>query len=233
MSVALGKNAVLNNISGEFKVGINTLFGINGSGKTTLLRTIATLIKPVSGTISLDQAIINESRISLHSYRKNLGYLPQKTIFSSNFTVLEAVEYAAWLHRIPRPKRQKEVSTAIEQTALIDYKDKPLRTLSGGTKQRVYIAQAIVHMPRVLLLDEPTASLDLLQINDLLDSLEQISQECIVIISAHETLDILNFSKQVTILNRGSIGYQGSPEVFRDGETGIQKLKLALAGREF
>lgn len=233
MSVALGKNAVLDSISGEFNVGINTLFGINGSGKTTLLRTIATLIKPVSGTISLNQAIVNESRVSLNSYRKALGYLPQKSIFSSNFTVLEAVEYAAWLHGITKPKQQSAIAKAIEQTALIDYQDKPLRTLSGGTKQRVYIAQAIVHRPRVLLLDEPTANLDLLQVSDLLDSLEQISQECIVIISAHETLDILDFSKQVTILKRGSVGYQGSPEVFRDGETGIQKLKLALAGLKF
>ncbi|MER6201497.1 ATP-binding cassette domain-containing protein [Streptomyces sp. NPDC001586] len=163
--------------------------GSNGSGKTTFLKACALLRRPASGSVSLGDRG-PDRRTSLRRHRQAVGHLPQAPDFPGHFTVREAVTYAAWLCGVPRSRRAQAIQHVVEDLNLTDVADARLRSLSGGNRQRAHIAQAVVHEPAVLLLDEPTTGIDVEQRIDLRTYLARMGRTRCVGLSTHHTEDI-------------------------------------------
>ncbi|MFF3350738.1 ABC transporter ATP-binding protein [Streptomyces sp. NPDC002779] len=191
------------------ETGITALTGPNGAGKSTLLKVFAGLAGQTSGTITLGSDTGTKRVGSL--YRAAIGYLPQEPGFPGHFTVTEAVTYSAWLRGIPRARRLEAVERIIEELALAKVASMKLKELSGGNRQRAYIAQAVVHQPSVLLLDEPTTGIDVEHRIELRRHLGSLGAKCCVVMSTHHTEDIELLAGRVISLREGRVVFDGTP----------------------
>ena len=142
-------------ISFELTEGVTGLLGANGAGKTTLMRMMSGILTPTSGEINADG--IN---VSTENYRALLGYLPQDFGYYPEFSAKEFLEYFAALKGLEKKKAKEKTKDLLELVGLSDVANKKIKTFSGGMKQRVGIAQALLNDPKILILDEPTAGLD-------------------------------------------------------------------------
>ena len=190
--------------------GVFGLLGPNGAGKTTLLRTLATVSRPDSGTVTLlgrDPADHRQRR----EIRCRLGYLPQTLSYYPAFTVDEFVEYFALLKEMPREQVPGAVARAIDRVGLAGRARSRLRTLSGGMLRRAGIAQAIVNDPQLLLLDEPTAGLDPEQRVEFRALLREIGTRSTVVVSTHLVEDVGAACTQVALMLAGRVVFTGTP----------------------
>ncbi|MFJ8014134.1 ABC transporter ATP-binding protein [Streptomyces sp. NPDC096339] len=194
----------------SFRQGITALTGSNGSGKTTLLKSCALLLRPTAGSVSLGSQE-PEHRTSLRRYREAIGYLPQAPDFPGHFTVREAVAYSAWLRGVPRSRRATSIERVLDDLNLSDMADARLRSLSGGNRQRAHIAQAVVHEPEVLLLDEPTTGIDVEHRIELRTYLARTGLTRCIVLSTHHTEDIELLADRVVSLREGRIVFDGTP----------------------
>ncbi|WBB94897.1 ATP-binding cassette domain-containing protein [Solwaraspora sp. WMMA2059] len=149
------RKTVIDRLDLTLRPGITALLGPNGAGKTTLLRTLATIMPPRSGTICIDDILIDSERTA-RTVRNRIGYLPQDFGFDPQMTVTDFVTYAAWLRGVSTTDLRRHVDQALAQVDLADQRRSRMRKLSGGMRQRAGIAWAIVGQPRLVLLDEPT-----------------------------------------------------------------------------
>lgn len=203
-----GSKTALHNVNLEISSGMFGLLGRNGAGKTTLMRILATLLTKTSGTITMcDIPIENAKEI-----RKIVGYLPQDFSMYPNMTVYEAMDYLGVLSEIPSKRRKDIVLSLLDKVNLYDCQRVSIKALSGGMKRRLGIAQAIMHDPKVLIVDEPTAGLDPEERVRFKNLLCQIAQDKIVILSTHIIEDIEETCKNVAILNSGKVIYQDATE---------------------
>jgi ABC-2 type transport system ATP-binding protein len=205
-----GRTAAVAGVNLRAGPGVFGLLGPNGAGKTTLLRTMATVIPPNSGTLRLlgrDPGQYGSRR----EIRRLLGYLPQNFGYYPGFTVVELVEYFAWLKEMPAAQVPGAVATAVERVELTGKAKAKLRTLSGGMLRRVGIAQAIVNEPQLLLLDEPTAGLDPEQRVRLRILLRDLGQRATVVVSTHLVEDVGAACAEVALMDSGKIVFQGTP----------------------
>ncbi len=206
-----GQTEVLHGLDLRVSSGVLGLLGPNGAGKTTLLRTLATIIRPTSGSVRLlgyDPA----DRVQRRVLRRDLGYLPQALAYYPNFTLAEFVEYFALLKEMRPREIRPAVARAIERVGLGDRARSKLRTLSGGMLRRAGLAQAIVNDPKLLLLDEPTAGLDPQQRLDFRELLRGIGTQGTVIVSTHLVEDVGAACTDVALLNEGRLLFHGTPE---------------------
>lgn len=206
-----GRVEILHAINLEVGLGVLGLLGPNGAGKTTLLRTLATIIRPSSGSIRL-LGLNPADRGERRTLRRRLGYLPQTLGYYPNFTVFEFVEYFALLKEIPPEEVEAAVVKAIERVGLGDRAKSKLKTLSGGMLKRAGIAQAIVNEPDLLLLDEPTAGLDPEQRVAFRGLIREFGQHGTVVVSTHLVEDVGAACTDVALLNAGNISFRGTPE---------------------
>lgn len=204
-----GRTEALHSIDLDIENGATGILGPNGAGKTTLLRTLATIIRPVGGTVNLlgfDPSNDKERR----TIRRKLGYLPQRFGYYPNFTVFEFVQYFALLKETPHQEVKSAVVKAIERVDLLEYFGSKLRALSGGMLRRVGIAQAIVNDPKLLLLDEPTAGLDPEQRVVFRELVRELAHTRTVILSTHLVEDVEATCDSVAILNSGDVVFRGT-----------------------
>ncbi len=211
VTVRLGSREALRDISLSLGPGVVAVVGPNGAGKSTLLRLLATLVAPTQGDVFFGAYSVRTSRGATEA-RSRLGYLPQDPAFLGNFTVQEAIEYAAWLKKVPRRRRRAATMQVIEDLDLQDLRTRRLRELSGGTRRRVHIGQALVHQPRVLILDEPTTGIDATHRVDLRHILRQAAQDRLLLMSTHMTEDIELLADRVLVLQTGRICFDGTPQ---------------------
>nr|WP_255345037.1 ABC transporter ATP-binding protein [Streptomyces avermitilis] len=190
---------------------MTALTGANGAGKSTLLKVLARLVPPTTGQVTLG-AEASPPRRAAARYRAAMGYLPQDPDFPGHFTVEEAILYSAWLRGVPSARRSGVVQQVIEDLSLAKWVSTQLRTLSGGNRQRAYIAQTIVHDPAVLLLDEPTSGIDVEHRIELRKLLRQIAHTRCVVMSTHHTEDIELLADRVVSLREGSVVFDGTPQ---------------------
>ncbi|MFI8102086.1 ATP-binding cassette domain-containing protein [Streptomyces sp. NPDC086023] len=211
--VRYGSRVVLDVPDLVLGTGVTALTGANGSGKTTLLKTLALLIRPSAGTVELEQDGSDTGpRTALRRHRAVVGFLPQAPEFPGHFTVRDAITYSAWLRGIPRARRGEAVDRAVEDLNLTPAADTPLRNLSGGNRQRVHIAQALVHEPAVVLLDEPTTGIDIEHRIALREYLARCGSTRCVVMSTHHTEDVELLADRVVSLREGSVVFDGTPE---------------------
>ncbi|WP_086562860.1 ATP-binding cassette domain-containing protein [Streptomyces africanus] len=209
LSVRLRRALAVDGVDLDLGPGVHGVLGSNGAGKSTLIRTLATAAAPSEGTLTLlgRDPTIPSQRLEI---RRRLGYLPQHFGVYRSFTVREFLSYAAWLKEMPGTTIPAAVEEAADQVGLADRIDRRLRTLSGGMKQRVGIAQAIVNDPELLLLDEPTAGLDLERRGEFHALLRDMGQAACVVLTTHLLEDITEACSTATVLSRGRVAFHGT-----------------------
>ncbi|ELZ07464.1 ABC transporter ATP-binding protein [Natrialba aegyptia] len=195
----------------ELETGIHGLLGPNGAGKSTLMRIITTVVEPTTGTVSWNGTDITDSPGEI---RDVLGYLPQDFGVYPNLTAAEFLEYMAALRGIDRETADARIDELLALTGIERVRDRKLRTFSGGMRQSVGIAQALLNDPDLLVVDEPTVGLDpekRVQVRNLLSS---VASDRVVLLSTHIVPDVEATAKRVALLNDGELLAHGDPESF-------------------
>ena len=189
--------------------GITGLLGPNGAGKTTLLRILATVLAPDAGDLRLLGRSPGTPE-ALAEVRRRLGYLPQEMGFPRAFTGFAFVDYMAVLKEwTDRPARHAEVRRVLDLVDLGDVATKRIRTLSGGQRRRVALAQALLGEPELLLLDEPTTGVDPEQRVSLRQVLSRAGERSTVLLSTHQTEDVAALCDRVVVLDQGRVRFDG------------------------
>lgn len=199
----------LDGVSIEITNGMFGLLGPNGAGKSSLMRTLATLQEADSGSAFLnDIDIFNEPT----KLREVLGYLPQEFGVYPRITAQQLLNHLAILKGITNGSERKElVKYLLDKVNLYDKRNKNVKGFSGGMKQRVGIAQALIGNPKLIIVDEPTAGLDPSERNRFYNLLAEVGQEVIVILSTHIVDDVRELCTNMAIMNEGKIVFKGAP----------------------
>jgi ABC-2 type transport system ATP-binding protein len=203
-----GKTVVINRLTLTLQPGVTALLGPNGAGKTTLLRTLATIMPPRFGTITIDGVEV-ESERNARKIRDSIGYLPQDFGIDPNMSVSDFVTYAAWLRGVSPGQRRRSVDEAVEMVDLVDQRRTRMRNLSGGMRRRAGIAWAVVGRPRLVLLDEPTVGLDprqRLQFRKIIGGLDGT----VVVLSTHLIDDVEAICDRVVVMHGGEAKFDGT-----------------------
>lgn len=187
--------------------GVYGLLGANGAGKTTLMRMLCGILKPTSGEVSF-----NGIDVSSEDYRDVLGYLPQEFGYYPGFTAQDFLLYMASLKGIPKKRAEQKVSELLELVSLLDVKDKKIKTFSGGMKQRLGIAQALLNNPKILILDEPTAGLDPKERVRFRNLISKLGSDRIILLSTHIVSDVEYIAGTILVMRNGQLVQQGSME---------------------
>lgn len=191
-------------ISLRLNTGIYGLLGANGAGKTTLMRMVCGILKPTSGTITFDGIDVSEER-----YRSMLGYLPQDFGYYPEFTGEDFLLYMAALKGMRKPQARRKTVELLKLVSLHDVAKKKIKTYSGGMKQRLGIAQALLNQPKILVLDEPTAGLDPKERVRFRDLIKVLGKDSIVLLSTHIVSDIEHIADDILMMKSGQLIYQG------------------------
>jgi ABC-type multidrug transport system ATPase subunit len=189
--------------------GVLGLLGPNGAGKSTLMRILATITQPSSGRVTWNGADISSNPDAL---RGALGYLPQDFGVYPNLSAIEFLEYLAAVKGVPAEPARKRIAELLELVNLADVARRPLGGYSGGMRQRVGIAQALLNDPQLLIVDEPTAGLDPEERVRFRNLLSELSGERVVILSTHIVSDVEAVATSIAILSHGQLLAHGAPE---------------------
>ena len=206
-----GSTLALDHIAFGAEAGITGLLGPNGAGKTTLLRVVATVLGLDRGEISVLSRDPRRAGDRL-AIRRHLGYMPQEPGFHRAFTAFEFIDYVAILKEMTdRPRRHADVTRVIELTGLEKVAHRKIKTLSGGMRRRVALAQALLGEPRLLILDEPTAGLDPEQRLRFREVMSRLGEDRTILLSTHQTEDVAALCPRVVVMNRGRKLFAGAP----------------------
>lgn len=197
-----GSKVAVNNISVTLHPGVYGLLGANGAGKTTLMRMVCTVLKPTSGRIFYDKEEVEHLGENYLSY---LGYLPQDFGYYPDFTATEYLDFIAAIKGLEAAKAKEKVWELLETVHLSDVAGKKIRTFSGGMKQRLGIAQAVINDPHILVLDEPTAGLDPKERMRFRNLIAKLAKDKIVILSTHIVSDIDHIADDILMMKNGSL----------------------------
>lgn len=198
-----GDFTAVDNVSFEIGQGeIVGLLGHNGAGKTTIMKMMTGFLEPTEGNITVDGLEIGKDRRKI---QKKIGYLPENCPVYPEMTVLDYLEYSAALHGIPKQERPALIRKAVVRTALEAKASKQLSTLSRGYRQRTGVAQAILHQPDILILDEPTNGLDPTQIQHMRGLIAELAQTSTVIVSTHILQEVQAICDRVIIIKDGAM----------------------------
>jgi ABC-type multidrug transport system ATPase subunit len=203
------KTVALDGISLELGNGMFGLLGPNGAGKTTLMKILATLLEPTAGTVTYDDLHLDRDPQAI---RRLLGYLPQSYGFYPNLSAREVLDYFADLHSLSNGGGRKErIDALLAQVNLLDVADRKVGGFSGGMRQRLGIAQALLNDPKLLIVDEPTAGLDPEERIRFRNLLGRLSGNRIVILSTHIVGDISSSCDDMALLEAGQLRFRGRP----------------------
>jgi ABC-2 type transport system ATP-binding protein len=192
--------------------GVTGLLGPNGAGKTTLLRIVATVLAPDRGELRVlgHDPGVTEGRLAI---RRRLGYFPQEPGYYTNLSAFDFVDYIAILKEITdRPARHAEVARVLDLVGLTDVMHKRIRTLSGGMRRRVIVAQALLDDPGLLVLDEPTVGLDPEQRLRFRELVSSVAETHPVLLSTHQTADVAALCRRVVVMDAGRVLFDGTAE---------------------
>ena len=208
LSKRYGKKQVLKGITCEFHTGINALLGPNGAGKTTIMNCISGVIKKSGGSVTLDGQDVFEMG---EKYREKLSYQFQYQPFYPSYTAHEFLRFSALLKGMPEPLIEDEIRRVLRLVNLSENLDDKIKSFSGGMKQRLAIARAILKDAPVVILDEATASMDAENENLVQQALSVLLQGKTVLVIAHRMRTIANVDK-VVVLEQGRVAETGTPE---------------------
>ena len=193
--------------------GVYGLLGANGAGKTTFMRMLCGILKPTSGTVTFDGM-----DVSSEEYRAELGYLPQDFGYYPDFNGMDFLLYMASLKGLTKTEAKRKSKKLLELVSLSDVAKKKIATYSGGMKQRLGIAQALLNDPKIIILDEPTAGLDPKERVRFRNLIKELGTESIVLLSTHIVSDIEHIADTVLMMKAGQIVFNGSADEIDDLE---------------
>lgn len=223
---------VLNSISMSLENGLYGLLGPNGAGKSTLMNIVTDNLLPDRGSVSWNGRQIGKLG---KSYRQILGFTPQQQGLYDGFSGRRFLSYLCALKNIPKPKLVSEIERAASAVNLTDELDKRLGAYSGGMKQRILIAQAILGEPELIILDEPTAGLDPKERVRIRNLIRNLAETKIVLIATHVVSDIENIADEVIILKAGDLVAKSAPrlliEAYAPNET-LEDVYMHIFGEE-
>jgi ABC-2 type transport system ATP-binding protein len=223
------RTVAVDQISFEVEKGqIVGFLGPNGAGKTTTMRILTCFLPPSAGTASVAGFDVLEQPLEV---KKRIGYLPETPPIYPEMETLGYLRFVGKLKGLSGPDLQKRVDYVCERCAIADVKTKLLGKLSKGYRQRVGLAQAIIHNPDVLILDEPTAGLDPKQINETRDLIKDLAGEHTIILSTHILPEVEQTCEQVIIINRGKLVATDSVRNLRARARGAESVLIEIAGR--
>ena len=208
LSKQFGAKIAVDRVSARLVPGVYGLLGANGAGKTTLMRMVCDVLRPTSGEIRFDG---RDVRALGDGYRARLGYLPQDFGYYPDFTALDFMCYLAALKGLGRRAARNRSLELLETVGLADVANAKVRTFSGGMKQRLGIAQAVINDPAVLVLDEPTAGLDPKERVRFRNLIASFAQDKIVILSTHIVSDVEYIADEILVMRAGSFVMRGAP----------------------
>jgi ABC-2 type transport system ATP-binding protein len=223
-----GSLRAVDHINFEIKDGeILGFLGPNGAGKSTTLKMITCFLSPTKGNIQ-----VGEHNVLEHSQevRKIIGYLPENNPLYMDMTVYDYLKFVAEIREITNFK--KRLKDVIDKCGLHGVISKPIQTLSKGYRQRVGLAQAIIHDPKILILDEPTVGLDPNQISEIRDLIKELGKEKTVIMSSHILQEVQAVCHRIVIINNGKIVANGTPDELKNNFQSKTKLQLEMIAEE-
>ena len=223
-----GDQAAVDTVSFEIANGeIVGFLGPNGAGKTTTMKIITCFMPATSGTVEVDGLDVFD-----HSFevRKKIGYLPETAPLYPEMNVLEYLEFVQAVRRMPIAKRRSRLKDMIELCGLGDVVYKDIGELSKGYRQRVGLAQAIIHDPEILILDEPTIGLDPNQVVEIRRLIAELGHKKTLVLCTHILSEAEAVCSRVLIINRGKIVADGTPDTLRAGLQGRQRLLVQVKG---
>lgn len=204
-----GQKVALDSFSYTFRDGIYGILGANGAGKSTLMNLITDNVKRDGGSITFD----GEEILKLgDSFRSQLGFMPQQQGLYEGMTAETFLAYMARLKKLPGKSIRSEITRVLELTNLTDVRHGKIGSFSGGMKQRVLLAQAMLGEPKVLILDEPTAGLDPKERVRLRNYIHDLSKDRIVLLATHIVSDIEAIANDIILLKKGKIMLSGAPK---------------------
>lgn len=213
------KNKIaVDRISLTLKEGVYGLLGANGSGKTTFMRMICGVLKPTSGEVKFNGIDVSEEE-----YRDSLGYLPQDFGYYPEFSAYDFLLYMASLKGLTKQRAKGKANELLELVALSDVAKKKIKTFSGGMKQRLGIAQAMLNNPKILILDEPTAGLDPKERVRFRNLISRLGKDKIVLLSTHIVSDVEYIASTILVMKEGQIIHEG----------GLDEIISAIEGKVF
>ena len=230
VSKFFGPLTAVNNLSFSVKKGeIVGFLGPNGSGKTTTMRMLTSFYTPDGGSIKIDGMDTVDYDLLT---RFSIGYLPENNPFYADLTVNEYLKFVADLRGLSKEERRQNIPPTVEETGLTEVYYRPIGQLSKGYKQRVGLAQAILHRPSILILDEPTEGLDPNQRVTIRDLIKTLGQERTVLISTHIMQEVETTCERVLVISRGNLVADSPVEELLLRAQGVRTVHIELEGNE-
>ncbi|MCK5822225.1 MAG: ATP-binding cassette domain-containing protein [Bacteroidales bacterium] len=221
-----GSQRAVDNISFRVKTGeVLGFLGPNGAGKTTTMKAITSYLTPTSGEIHVGEYSVTDEAGDV---KKQIGYLPEQNPLYGDMPVLDYLKFVAEIQGIKKEHIKSRMLEMVKVCGLEDEKHKKINELSKGYKQRVGLAQAMIHDPEVLILDEPTSGLDPNQIIEIRELIKTIGREKTVILSSHILAEVEATCDRILIINKGQIVADGTANDLRKQAQGQEILKLTI-----
>src|SRR5580658_346402 len=224
------RHTAVDHVSFEVQKGqIVGFLGPNGAGKTTTIRMLTCFLPPTSGVATVAGFDVLEQPFEV---KKRIGYLPETPPLYPEMETAEYLRFVGKLKGLRGADLQKRIDYVCERCAVVDVKHKLLGKLSKGYRQRVGLAQAIIHNPDVLILDEPTAGLDPKQINETRELIKSLAGDHTIILSTHILPEVEQTCEQVIIINRGKLVATDSVQHLQNRARGVESVLVEVAGRD-
>jgi len=219
----------LKGISFEVSSGeVLGLLGPNGAGKTTTMRILTGFLGASAGEVLVDNISVDAQPEAVQAM---IGYLPEQAPLYPDLSVYEHLDFAAEVHGITGVKKEKAIHTACEQTGLTERLHFAISELSKGYRQRVGLAQALIHDPKILILDEPTTGLDPNQIQEIRELIKQLGEKKTVILSTHIMQEVEAVCDRVIVINAGEIVAEGAPgDLAADTQRATHQYRVSVEG---
>ncbi len=228
LTKSFGLQKAIDSVSFKARKGeILGFLGPNGAGKTTTMKIMSCFLFPDYGNIYFDKYSIHKNARKIKEF---IGYLPEHNPLYEEMNVIDFLEFIAKIHRIPGYKIKPRIVDMLQLCGLNSEKHKTIRELSKGYRQRVGLAQALIHDPEVLLLDEPTTGLDPNQIREIRELITNIGREKTIILSSHILAEIEATCDRVLIINKGKVVANGTSEELRKKSDSDKVLKVSICG---
>lgn len=225
-----GDFAAIDHISFHAEAGeIVGFLGPNGAGKTTTMRILTGYMPPNEGTARIAGYDVFEESLQV---RENVGYLPETVPLYKEMTVWKYIDYMAALRGMRGPDRVERVDEVLEQVDMLDRADSMIASLSKGMRQRVGLAQALVHRPKVLILDEPTIGLDPRQVREVRELIRSLGQDRTVLLSTHILSEVSQLCSRILVINKGRIVAEDSPETLSSRMQDTQRFLVRVGKAE-
>ena len=226
LSKTYGKVKALSNVSFTLYEGVYGILGPNGAGKSTLINLITDNVRRETGEILLDGQDISSLKLDYFNY---IGYMPQEQGYYAEFSVRAFLMYVARLKGLKGKKIKQKTQELIEEFHLETFCHKKVGSLSGGMRQRVLLAQALLNDPKILILDEPTAGVDPQERINIRNIISRLSKDRIIIIATHIVSDIEAIAKEIVIMKGGQVIKKETPNrLIKDVEARVKEIEITV-----